>query len=181
MRHSIVRIGRFLIPGGLGLFFLASALVALNLTGAQPATDSPVMVSSHPAANLDLTTSLNHGRLIVGRPLMVHLELRNAGTSPVPLPPDDVCMMPLRLELLDSSGGVVWSQPIPMIACPVPAPGSRKQGMLTPGEIRTADACFRLESTPGQCVALELPNGSYRVAGTYYGFAIPRAEFRISR
>ncbi len=176
-----MRIRRFLIPAGLGLFFLASALVALNLTGTQPATDSPVTVSSHLAANLDLTTSLNHGRLIVGRPLTVHLELRNTGTSPVPLPPDELCVMPLRLELRDSSGGVVWSQPIPMIACPVPAPGSGKQGMLHPGEIRTADACFQLDRNPGQCVALELANGSYWVAGTYYGFAIPRAEFRISR
>jgi hypothetical protein len=172
-------IRRLLIPVALGVFFLASALVALNLKGVQPGADGPVTASSHPAANLELTTTLNHGRLIAGRPLTVHVELRNMGSSPAPLPPDEMCIMPLRLELVDASGRVVWSQPIPMIACPAPPPGDRKQGFLNPGEVRSADACFQLDGTTGPCVLLGLPDASYRVAGTYFGFAVPQAEFRI--
>jgi hypothetical protein len=175
-----MNIRRVLIPAGVGLFFLASALVALNLNGVQPGTDGPVTATTHPSANLELTTTLDHGRLIAGRPLLVHLELRNIGASPVPLPPDQVCFLPLRLELLDSSGRVVWSQPVPMIAC-APAPGFQKQSFLNPGETRTADACFQLDATPGQCISLGLSAGSYRVGGTYFGFAIPQAQFRIVR
>ena len=175
-------IRRFLIPAGLGLFFLASALVALNLTGTQPGTDSPVTVNSHPAANLELTVRLNHGRLIPSRLLTVQVELTNTGTGPVALPPDGVCTTPLRLELLDASGRVVWSQPVPMIACSEQQlPSYRKLALLNPGETRPATSCFELAGTPDQCIVLDLPSGSYWVAGTYYGFAIPQAPFRIAR
>lgn len=177
-------IRRFLIPAGLGLFFVASGLVALDLNGAQSQTDNPVTASSHPAPNLELVVTLNHGRLIAYRPLTVHVELTNTGPAPVPLPPDGVCpyLIPLRLELLDASGRVVWSQPVPMIACPeLQPPVTRKLGALNPGETRSADACFQLQATPGQCVTLDLPTGSYRVAGTYYGFELPQAAFRLSR
>ena len=174
---------RVLIPAGIGLFFLASGLVALNLTGVEPGTDNPVLVTSHPAANLTMTVTLNHGRLIAGRPLTVHVELANTGGSTVVLPPDSICVQPLRLELLDASGRVVWSQPVPMIACPLEQqpPSFRKQTFLNPGETRTADACFQLAGTPDRCVVLDLAAGSYWVAGTYYGYALPQAEFRIVR
>lgn len=175
-------IRRFLIPAGVGLFFLASALVALNLTSAQPATDGPVVVTSHPAANLQLTVTLNHRRLIPGRALTVQVELTNTGTEPVALQPDGVCTTPLRLELRDASGRIVWSQPVPMIACPQQQPPAyRKLALLNPGETRPAATCFELAGTPDQCVALDLPSGSYWVAGTYYGFALPQAAFRIAR
>jgi hypothetical protein len=174
-------IRRALIAAGLGLFFVASSVVALNLSGVQAGTDGPVTATSNPSARLQLTTTLDHRRLIAGRPLMVHLELRNTGAAPVPLPADQLCFTPLRLELLDASGRVAWSQPVPMIACPVPPPGFRKQSFLNPGEVRTADACFQLDPAPGQCSSLGLAQGTYRVGGTYYGFAIPQAEFRILR
>jgi len=173
---------RFLIPAGLGLFFLASALVALNLTGAQPGPDRPVIVTSHPAANLELTVQLNHGRLIPGRALTVQVELTNTGTVPIALQPDGVCTTPLRLELLDASGRVVWSQPVPMIACPQQQPPTYgKLALLNPGESRPAATCFELAGTPDECVVLDLPSGSYWVAGTYYGFALPPAGFRTAR
>ena len=175
-------IRRYLIPAGVGLFFLASALVALNLSGTQPGTDGPVSVTSHPAANLALTVKLNHGRLIPGRALTVQVELTNTGAEPVALQPDSVCTTPLRLELLDASGRVVWSQPVPMIACPQQQlPAYRKLAPLNPGETRPAATCFELAGTPDQCVVLGLPNGSYWVAGTYYGLALPQAAFRIAR
>jgi len=175
-------IRRFLIPAGLGLFFLASALVALNLAGKQPGSDGAVTVTSHPAANLQLTVRLNHGRLIPGRSLTVQVELANTGTVPVALEPDSVCTTPLRLELLDASGRVVWSQPVPMIACPQQQPPSYgKLALLNPGETRPAVTCFELAGTPDQCVVLDLSSGSYWVAGTYYGFALPQAAFRIAR
>jgi hypothetical protein len=177
-----MRIRRLLIPAGVGLFFLASALVALNLTGTQPGTDSPVTGTSRPAANLELTVTLNHGRLISGRPLTVQVELTNTGTEPVALQPDSICTTPLRLELLDASGRVVWSQPVPMIACPQQQPPAyRKLALLNPGETRPAATCFELAGTPDQCVVVDLPSGSYWVAGTYYGFALPQAAFRIVR
>jgi hypothetical protein len=172
------------IPAGLGLFFLASALVALNLSSLQPAGDTPVTATSHPTPTLEVTVILNHGRLVADRPLTVHVELTNTGTAPMPLPPDGGCLYlsPLRLELLDAAGRVVWSQPIPMIACPEQqSPLYRKLGLLNPGETRTADACFQLAGLPGQCVRLELPNGSYRVAGTDYGVPLPQTGFRIAR
>jgi len=177
-------IRRLLIPAGLGLFSLASALVALNLNSLQPAADTPVTARSHPAPTLELTVILNHGRLVGDRPLTVHVELTNTGTAPVPLPPDGGCpyLVPLRLELLDAAGRVVWSQPIPMIACPEQqSPPYRKLSLLNPGETRTVDACFQLAGRAGPCVTLDLPNGSYRVAGTYYGFTLPQTAFRISR
>jgi hypothetical protein len=174
-------IRRLLIPAGLGLFFLASAVVALNLSGAQPGRDAPVTVTAHPAANLQLTVRLNHGRLIPGRALTVQVELTNTGSVPIILPPDSICTTPLRLELLDASGRVVWSQPVPMIACPQQQPPAyRKLALLNPGETRPAATCFELAGTPDQCVVLELANGSYWVAGTYYGFALPQAAFRIA-
>ncbi len=177
-------IRRFVLPAGLAVFFVASALVALNLTAAGPRSDSPVTATSHPASNLTLTVTLDHGRLIADRPLTVQVELTNTGTAPVPLPPDGGCpyLVPLRLELLDAAGGVVWSQPIPMIACPQQQSLLYpKLSLLNPGETRRADACFQLAGMPGQCVSLDLPTGSYRMAGTYYGFPLPQTAFRISR
>lgn len=183
-------IRRFVLPAGLAVFFVASALVALNLTAAGPGSDGPVTATSHPASNLTLTVTLDHGRLIPDRPLTVRVELTNTGAVAVPMPVDGSCpfIVPLRLELLDSSGRVVWSQPVPMIACPAlqqPSP-ARKQWLLNPGETRMADACFQLTgdlngSPNSQCVALNLAAGTYRLAGTYYAFALPETEFRLSR
>jgi len=179
---------RLLIPAGLGLFFLASALVALNLNGSQPGGDSPVTATSHPASNLSLTVTLNHGRLTPDRPLTVHVDLTNTGAGAVPVPADGGCpfMVPLRLELVDRAGHVVWSQPVPMIACPElqQPPTARQLWVLNPGETRMADDCFQLgpSGSPNRyCVTLNLAAGTYRVAGTYYGFALPVTEFRLSR
>lgn len=190
VRHTCMAFRRLLIPAGLGLFFLASALVALNLNGSQPGGDNPVTATSHPAQNLRLTVTLSHGRLIPARPLTLHVELTNTGAVAVPLPADGSCpfMVPLRLELLDTAGHVVWSQPVPMIACPElqQPPTAGKLWLLNPGETRMADACFQLAtdlnwSPNSQCVALTLAAGTYRVAGTNYGFALPVTEFRLSR
>lgn len=175
---------RLLIPAGLGLFFLASALVALNLTTSGPGSDSPVTAIVHPTPALTLSVTLNHGRLIPDRPLTVHVELTNTGAVAVPLPADGRCpfIAPLRLEILDAAGRVVWSQPIPLIACapPLPEPGP-KTNLLNPGAARIGNACFQLDRTADACYVLTLADGSYQIVGTYYGYTLPQTAFRISR
>ena len=130
-------IRRYLIPAGVGLFFLASAVVALNLSGTQPGTDGPVSVTSHPAANLALTVRLNHGRLILGRALTVQVELTNTGTQPVALQPDGVCTTPLRLELHDFKPGAHRFDP----RSGRPAGRFQRTKRTAPGEIKMDDDC----------------------------------------
>jgi hypothetical protein len=168
---------RILVFAALAVFLAASAALALARGATSPA-DQPVQRTSQPAPGLQLTVSLDHSRLSAGVSLHLQVELKNTGAAPVAIP-QTFCIVPLRTAIVDAGGRTVWSQPIPMIACPAMYPP--RQVLLNPGQSLQATMCWAVG--PGGaskgCSTVDLTSGSYRVTGTYEGFAFQELPFDV--
>lgn len=154
------------------------SLAALACTGELPPQvipDTPVRATSAPAPGLSLTVALDHSLLAPGGTLRLSVELKNAGAAPVQIPGGGPCNPALQPTLLDAAGQPVWSEPHPMCAQLMPpAPLS-----LAPGQSLTDGRCFSLSGQMNGCASLWLAAGTYTVAGSFQGFALPQLLMRI--
>lgn len=168
---------RILVFVALAVFLAASAALALARGATSPA-DQPVQRTSQPAPGIQLTASLDHSRISAGTSLHLQVELKNTSAAPVAIP-QTFCIVPLRTSIVDAGGRAVWSQPIPMIACAAMYPP--RQVLLDPGQSLQATMCWTLGRSDASdgCSAVDLASGSYRVTGTYEGFAFPELPFDV--
>jgi hypothetical protein len=154
-------------------------LAALACTGELPPQvipDAPVRATSAPAPGLSLTAALDHSALSPGGTVRFTVELRNAGTAPVPLPAAGPCPPALQAMLLDAAGQPAWSEPQPMCAMlmpPVPI-------TLPPGQSVTDGRCFALGGQVAGCTTIWLAGGTYTVAGHFQGYVLPQLQMRIA-
>ena len=172
---------RNLVLAAIAAFMVASAVVALTLN--RPAPFGPPQSVTHPTPDLELMARLDSDRLAPGGVLAFSVELKNIGQSPIPLAAP-LCRPALQVVILDAQGRVVWSQPLPLIACPEIYPP--RQTLLYPGQSLSGTFCWQLGgalSSRGQssCAWLQLSSGAYRLAGTFYSFAIGDLPFDVAR
>jgi hypothetical protein len=156
------------------------ALLLLLAVGACAPTetgDSPTTQTAHPKPDLQLTARLDHGRLSGSTPLQLSVELKNTGNAAVAVPAGGPCNPDLQVWIVDTSGQIVWAEAQMMRMC---APQSSTPDVqLAPGQALTGTRCFRLGDSQGQCAALTLQSGTYRVAGNFHNQSLPQVEFRI--
>lgn len=158
---------------------LPALLLLLAVSACAPAAagDAATTRTSHPKPDLELTATLDHGRLSGSRPLELTIELKNTGNAAVAVPAGGPCNPALQVWIVDTAGQVVWAQPQMMRMC---APLVRDPDVqLAPGQALTGTQCFKLGDYQGQCPGLNLQAGTYRVAGNFHQQALPQVEFRI--
>jgi hypothetical protein len=152
------------------LLLLAVGACAPTATG-----DSPTTQTAHPKPDLQITARLDHGRLRGSTPLQLSVELKNTGSAAVAVPAGGPCNPALQVWIVDTAGQTVWAQPQMMCAPLLRNPDIQ----LAPGQALTGTQCFQLGDSQGQCAALTLQPGSYRVAGNFHNQSLPQVEFHI--